>query len=68
MALDRNALAVDGKDLIRELALEPGPSLGRVLDELVDRVIADPGLNERGSLLLLAQGILADMDSDIVRS
>ena len=68
VVLDRNALAVDGKDLIRELALEPGPSLGRVLDELVDRVIADPGLNERGSLLLLAQGILADMDSDIVRS
>ena len=68
VVLDRNALAVDGTDLIRELALEPGPSLGRVLDELVDRVIADPGLNERGSLLLLAQGILADMDSDVVRS
>jgi putative nucleotidyltransferase with HDIG domain len=68
VVLDRNALAVDGTDLIRELALEPGPSLGRVLDELVDRVIADPGINERGSLLLLAQGILADMDSDAVRS
>jgi hypothetical protein len=25
-------------------------------------VIADPALNERGSLLLLAQGMLADMD------
>jgi putative nucleotidyltransferase with HDIG domain len=62
LVLDRNALAIDGSDLIRELALEPGPTLGRVLEQLVDRVIADPGLNDRGSLLLLAQGILADMD------
>ncbi len=59
--LDRNALAVDGTDLMRELGLTQGPRLGLVIDELLDRVIADPGLNERGSLLLLAQGILADM-------
>jgi hypothetical protein len=39
-----------------------------VIEELLDRVIADPGLNERGSLLLLAQGILADMDEDAVES
>jgi tRNA nucleotidyltransferase (CCA-adding enzyme) len=67
VALERNALVIDGTDLIGELALEPGPTLGRVLDELVDRVIADPGLNERGSLLLLAQGILADMDTGVAR-
>ena len=30
--LDRGALAVDGDDLIRDLGLEPGPRLGRVLD------------------------------------
>ncbi len=60
--LDRNALAVDGTDLMAELGFAPGPRLGRVIDELLERVIADPGLNERGSLLLLAQGILADMD------
>ena len=64
--LDRSALAVDGTDLMRELDLEPGPRLGRVIDVLLDRVIADPGLNERGSLLLLAQGILADMYADRV--
>jgi putative nucleotidyltransferase with HDIG domain len=61
LVLDRNALAVDGIDLMHELGLEPGPRLGRVLDELLDRVIGDPGLNDRASLLLLAQGILADM-------
>ncbi|HKF85423.1 MAG TPA: HD domain-containing protein [Candidatus Limnocylindrales bacterium] len=60
-ALDRYALKIDGTDLIRELRLEPGPRLGRVLNELVERVIADPALNEAPTLLLLAQGMLADM-------
>ena len=64
--LDRSALAIDGNDLMAELGLAPGPRLGRVIAELLDRVIADPGLNERGSLLLLAQGILADMYADTV--
>ncbi len=63
-ALDRYALAIDGTDLMRELDLVPGPRLGWILDGLVDAVIADPALNERGSLLLLAQGMLADMDAD----
>jgi tRNA nucleotidyltransferase (CCA-adding enzyme) len=62
--LDRSALAIDGSDLITELGLAPGPRLGRVIEELLERVIADPALNERGSLLLLAQGMLADMDQD----
>jgi len=62
-ALDRYALAIDGTDLMRELELVPGPRLGRVIDGLVEAVIADPVLNERGSLLLLAQGMLADMDA-----
>ncbi len=61
-ALDRHALVIDGNDLIRELGIAQGPALGRVLGALTERVIADPALNERGSLLLLAQGMLADMD------
>jgi putative nucleotidyltransferase with HDIG domain len=60
VALDRHGLAVDGSDLIAELGLSEGPLLGRVLDELVERVIADPSLNDRPTLLLLAQGMLAD--------
>ena len=63
-ALDRYALAIDGKDLMRELGLVPGPRLGRIIDGLVEAVIADPVLNERGSLLLVAQAMLADMDAD----
>ena len=64
--LDRGSLAVDGGDLIRDLGLEPGPRLGRVLDALLERVIGDPALNDRGTLMLLAQGMLADMPDDEV--
>jgi tRNA nucleotidyltransferase (CCA-adding enzyme) len=59
--LDRYSLEIDGNDLIRDLGLAPGPRVGRILDELVERVIADPALNEAPTLLLLAQGMLADM-------
>jgi len=61
-ALDRYALVINGKDLMGELALVPGPRLGHLIDALVERVLEDPGLNERATLLLLAQGMLADMD------
>jgi putative nucleotidyltransferase with HDIG domain len=63
-ALDRYALKIDGTDLMRELGLPPGPRLGRILDELVERVIVDPALNDAPTLLLLAQGMLADMQDE----
>jgi hypothetical protein len=58
--LEREDLAVDGDDLQAELGLSPGPRLGRILDELLERVLADPALNDRPSLLLMAQAMLAD--------
>jgi tRNA nucleotidyltransferase (CCA-adding enzyme) len=42
--LDRTALAVDGSDLMIALGLDEGPELGRLIDELFDRVVEDPGL------------------------
>ena len=60
VVLDRRGLAIDGEDLMTELGLEEGPLLGRILDELLERVIVDPGLNDRPTLLLLAQAMLAD--------
>ena len=60
VALDRGDLAIDGNDLIAELGLAPGPRLGRVLDELLDRVLADPTLNDRPTLVLLARGLSAE--------
>ncbi|HSG85125.1 MAG TPA: HD domain-containing protein [Candidatus Limnocylindrales bacterium] len=60
VALDRGDLAVDGNDLMAELGLTPGPALGRIIDDLLERVLADPSLNDRPTLLLIAQSMLAD--------
>jgi poly(A) polymerase/tRNA nucleotidyltransferase (CCA-adding enzyme) len=60
VVLDRSRLAVRGDDLITELGVPQGARLGRILDELLERVIADPKLNDRASLLLLAEQLLAD--------
>lgn len=60
VVLDRSRLAVDGDDLMADLDLPAGPRLGRILDSLLDRVIADPNLNDRATLLLLAESMLAD--------
>jgi putative nucleotidyltransferase with HDIG domain len=60
VVLDRSRLAIDGDDLMAELGLPQGPRLGRILDDLLERVIAEPKLNERASLLLLAESMLAD--------
>ena len=58
--LDLHGLAIDGSDLIEALGVPPGPTLGRILDDLLERVIADPALNDRPTLLLLAQAALAE--------
>lgn len=60
VALDLRQLAIHGDDLIAELGLAPGPTLGRILDALLDRVVTDPGLNDRATLLLLATSMLDD--------
>jgi tRNA nucleotidyltransferase/poly(A) polymerase len=44
-------LAVDGRVLTGELGLAPGPVVGRLLDHLVDFVIAEPARNSRQQLL-----------------
>jgi tRNA nucleotidyltransferase (CCA-adding enzyme) len=46
-------LAVDGDDL-RESGIPAGPLLGKILHALLDRVVDDPGLNERQVLLAMA--------------
>jgi len=44
-------LAIDGSDLIRELALKPSPKIGALLDVLLSEVIEDPKKNEKAFLL-----------------
>jgi len=60
VVLDRSRLAVRGDDLMAELGIPAGPRLGRILDGLLDRVIADPRLNDRATLLLVAESMLGD--------
>lgn len=48
-------LAIDGNDVMRELGIAPGPEVGRVLNELFERVTDDPKLNTREQLLELAR-------------
>jgi putative nucleotidyltransferase with HDIG domain len=60
VALDLRHLAVHGDDLIAELGVPPGPTLGRILDALLERVVTDPALNDRATLLLIAEGMLTE--------
>jgi len=55
----RSRLAIDGHDLRREMGIEPGPRIGLILDRLMERVLDDPSLNERSTLLSLATEDLA---------
>jgi len=43
-----------------ELGLSSGPRLGRIIDTLFERVVEDPLLNDRATLLSLASS-LADL-------
>jgi len=54
-ALVSKELAVTGRDLMSELALAPGPELGKLLDHLLNAVLDDPHLNTRDALLTLAR-------------
>ena len=57
--LDRSALAIDGSDLMTELGLPEGPALGRILAALFERVVEEPHLNDRPTLMLLARDLAA---------
>jgi tRNA nucleotidyltransferase (CCA-adding enzyme) len=50
-ALDISDLKVDGNDVMRALAIPPGPEVGKVLHFLLEKVLDDPKLNDRDSLL-----------------
>jgi tRNA nucleotidyltransferase (CCA-adding enzyme) len=50
-------LAIDGDDVRAALGIDPGPEVGRILEELLERVLADPALNDRGGLIEAAREI-----------
>jgi hypothetical protein len=57
-ALSTRDLKVDGRDLMRELSIPAGPMIGRILEALLEAVIADPSVNEPDALMALARTIL----------
>ncbi|HEX6694878.1 MAG TPA: CCA tRNA nucleotidyltransferase [Longimicrobiales bacterium] len=52
--LSINDLAVDGGDL-KGLGMPPGPRYGEILRDLLDRVLEDPSLNERETLVAIVR-------------
>jgi poly(A) polymerase/tRNA nucleotidyltransferase (CCA-adding enzyme) len=59
-AFSRKDLKIDGSEIIRELGIEPGPQVGRILDFLVSAVLEDPKLNEPQRLLSMAGNFYED--------
>ena len=51
--LELKKLAVNGDDL-RQIGIAPGPAMGRLLNELLDKVLEDPTRNTREQLLAAA--------------
>jgi tRNA nucleotidyltransferase (CCA-adding enzyme) len=43
-------LALDGRAIMQVLTSGPGPHIGEALRHLLDRVLADPGMNTRDRL------------------
>ena len=57
-ALSTRDLAIGGRDLMSELGLLPGPIIGRTLAALLEEVLADPGKNQRDTLLAMAKKLV----------
>jgi len=58
--LSTRDLAIDGKDVMKEFELTPGPLVGKVLNHLLEAVLDEPGLNRREGLLGLAKQYLEE--------
>ena len=54
-ALALGDLAIDGGVLQKELGIPPSKLLGTLLHHLLERVLDDPSLNERTTLLAIAR-------------
>ena len=55
-------LKIDGNDLINELHLTPSPLFAKILNALFERVLDDPKLNQRETLLAMARELAAAED------
>jgi hypothetical protein len=58
-ALRVSDLALDGRDVMRILAIRPGRSVGVILERLLDAVLDDPALNTPEGLEALVRELAA---------
>ncbi len=63
-ALSTRDLAINGRDLIKELGVRPGPIIGEILEALLDAVTNDPALNVRDAQLTLAREFVRRRSSE----
>jgi tRNA nucleotidyltransferase/poly(A) polymerase len=50
-------VAIDGNDIMRELGIPAGPEVGHILNALFERVLDEPALNTRETLVELAKAM-----------
>ena len=56
-------LAIDGRDVMQLVGIRPGPQVGRILEQLLNAVLAEPSLNNREDLSRLALGLAQQAES-----
>ncbi len=61
-ALTVQDLAIDGRDVVEHLEGGPGPAVGQVLRELLERVIEDPSLNTRDKLMPIVEQLAPELE------
>ena len=54
-------LAIDGTDVMAALGIPPGPAVGKIIAALFERVLDDPDVNTRESLLAIARELPAEI-------
>lgn len=65
--IDAKELAVNGGDLQSELGIPPSKKLGELISWALDRVVEDPALNERATLLAMLRARVAEGGDDAAR-
>src|SRR5438067_2810210 len=63
-ALRVGDLAIGGEDVRHELGIPAGPRVGQVLTRLLERVIDDPELNTRNTLIRLSAEVLQKLSTN----
>ena len=61
LILNTKDLAINGDILIRELNLKPGPTIGKILNQLLEYVIDDPKRNNEKQLLKYARTLVQNV-------